>query len=599
MKIQEYLKEHYLITDGAMGTYYEEKYGEDTVLTERVNLTAPERIAGIHREYLEAGARLIRTNTFAANTMFLEDMDEVQSVVRAGYDLARQEADTYMAEHPGEQVYVVADLGPIYDMEHMEYESVLQEYREICDTFLACGADCFVLETQNEFTYIEPITQYIKSKSDAFILIQFAVDRTGYSRAGLSVQRIITQAAECQAVDAYGFNCEVDSTHLYQFLKDATFPAQKPVSALPNAGYPCVLRGKTIYTNNADYYVEKMKQVAGLGIDILGGCCGTTPEYIQGLAEALRGAEKPEKHIGVLSTDPVKKQRSEFETKLKNGEKVFVVELDPPFGLDIEKAINGAKLLREAGVDMITLADSPMARTRMDAGQLAVRMQQECQVQVMPHIACRDRNVIAMRGSVLGMHMNGIRNFLVVTGDPVSRADRECVKSVFDFNSIRFMQYLKEMNQEVFSEEPVFYGGALNYQGTNVDAIADRIQLKQENGCGYFLTQPVYCREDADRLRELKQRTGAKIICGIMPLVSYKNACFVQNSMAGIQIGDEVVSRYRPDMSREEAEDVSVEISLEVASWMQDFADGYYLMTPFNRAGLVRRVMEEIRKRNW
>ena len=424
--IRDYIKNNYLITDGAMGTYYEEKYGEDTVLAEQVNLTAPNRIAAIHREYMEAGARLIRTNTFAANTMFLDNMEMVLSVVGAGYELAKREADAFMQSHPGEQVYVAADLGPIYDMEHMEYESVMAEYRQICDTFLDCGADCFVLETQSEFTYIEPVAQYIRSKSDAFILVQFAVDRTGYSRAGLSVQRIINQAAECTAVDAYGFNCEVDSTHLYQFLKNVTFPNGKPVSALPNAGYPCVLRGKTIYTNNAAYYEEKMNQVAELGIDILGGCCGTTPEYIRELSRCLKEREKPGKRIGVTNTDPVKKHRSEFEKKLRNGEKVFVVELDPPFALDIEKVVSGAKLLREAGVDLVTLSDSPMARTRMDAGQLAVRLQQECQVNVMPHLACRDRNVIAMRGNMLGMHMNGIRNFLVVTGDPVSRADREC-----------------------------------------------------------------------------------------------------------------------------------------------------------------------------
>lgn len=593
--IRDYIKNNYLITDGAMGTYYETKYGEDTVLTEQVNLTNPKRIAAIHREYMEAGARLIRTNTFAANTMFLDDMETVLSVVRAGYELGKKEAEDFMQSHPGEQVFVAADLGPIYDMEHMEYESVLAEYRQICDVFLECGADCFVLETQSEFTYIEPVTQYIRAKSDAFILVQFAVDRTGYSRAGLSVQRIIKQASECGTVDAYGFNCEVDSTHLYQFLKDVTFPGDKPVSALPNAGYPCVLRGKTIYTNNAAYYVEKMQLVADLGIDIVGGCCGTTPEYIRGLAESLKGKKKPDKRIGVTSSDPVKKHRSEFEKKLRNGEKVFVVELDPPFALDIDKVVNGAKLLKEAGVDMITLSDSPMARTRMDAGQLAVRLQQECQVQVMPHIACRDRNVIAMRGSMLGMHMNGIRNFLMVTGDPVSRADRECVKSVFDFNSIKFMQYVKEMNQEVFSEQPVFYGGALNYQGTNVEAIAKRMQLKQEAGCGFFLTQPVYRAEDVARLRELKERTGAKIICGIMPLVSYKNACFVQSAMAGIHIPDQVVNRYREDMSREEAEETAVELSLEMAEMMRDFADGYYLMTPFNRAGLIRRIMEGIR----
>lgn len=598
MKLQEYLQENRLITDGAMGTYYEEKYGEDGLLTELANLKYPERIAAIHREYLEAGARLIRTNTFAANTMFVDKMETVLDTVKAGYRLARQEADCFMKSHPEQQVYVAADLGPIYDMEYAGYEQVVEEYRRICDAFLECGADLFVFETQNDFTYLKPVTDYIRQHTEAFILVQFAVDKSGYTRAGLSMKRVIEQAAMAESIDAYGFNCGMDSTHLYQMLKDVAFPNEKYISALPNAGYPCVLRGRTIYANNADYFVEKMNLAAGLGVDIVGGCCGTTPAYIRALAKSLAGKQKMPKRVGVAEKEHRQKRHSALEEKLKHGEKAYIVELDPPFQLDTHKVEENARLLKEAGVDLITLSDSPMARTRMDAGQLAIRLRQECQVDVMPHIACRDRNVIAMRGNLLGMHRNGIRHFLVVTGDPVSRADRERVKSVFDFNSIKFMEYIQEMNQDVFAEEPVLYGGALNYQGINVDAIVKRMELKMEAGCSFFLTQPVYTTEDVERLRLLKERTKARLLCGIMPLVSYKNACFVQSVMPGIRVTDEVVTRYREDMSREEAEEAAVEISLEMADQMYDFADGFYLMTPFNRAGLIKRIIEKIRSRH-
>lgn len=599
MNIREYIKNNRIITDGAMGTYYEVKYGRERVLSEKDNIRHPKRIKEIHKEYLEAGARLIRTNTFAANTMFLSDMKTVLKTVREGYRIAAEAVLEFEENHPDDMAYVAADLGPIYDLDHQEYEKVLQEYKAICDEFLACGADCFVMETQSDFVYIEPVTSYIREKSDAFVIVQFALDKSGYTRAGLSAPRVVAKASELDAIDAYGFNCEMDSTHMYQMLKEQTFPNEKYVSALPNAGYPYTLRGKTIYSNNASYYVDKMEQIAGLGIDIVGGCCGTTPEYIRILSERLEPIRRADKRIGVIETaDVTDSKLSVFEEKLMRGEKTYIVELDPPFSNDISKVEKGAWELKEAKVDMLTISDSPMARARMDAGQLAVKLQKECKVAVMPHISCRDRNVIALRAGLLGMYMNDIRHMLIVTGDPVSRADRERVTSVFDFNSIRLMQYVQEMNQDVFAGEPLFYGGALNYHGANPDAIIARMQSKKDAGCRCFLTQPVYTAEDVKRLAYIKERIDTKLLCGIMPLVSYKNAMFVKSEMPGIHVSDEIAGRYREDMTREEAEDTAVEISVEIAEQLYEIADGFYFMTPFNRTGLIRKIIEAIRKKH-
>lgn len=598
MNIKERIKQHILITDGAMGTYYEEKYAEEQGLSERANVEYPERIKAIHLEYMEAGARLIRTNTFAANTMFFSDKQEAFDIVRKGYAIAREAVAEFEAVHPGEEIVIAADLGPIYDMDHLEYDNVLEEYKQICDIFLAEGAKCFVLETQSDFVYIEPVTTYIKEHSDAYVLVQFAFDKSGYTRSGLSVKRVAVQAAGLATIDAYGFNCEMDSTHMYQMLEKLDFPNEKPVSVLPNAGYPYMLRGKTIYSNNAAYFVEKMKLIAGLGIDIAGGCCGTTPEYIGQLSQALENIPHATKRFGVVAQEQVKAQLSVFEEKLMRGEKTYIVELDPPFNTDCTKQLKGAGKLKHAQVDLITLSDSPMARARMDAGQLAVKLQQETGVAVMPHISCRDRNVIALRSGMLGMHMNGIRHFLMVTGDPVSRADRERVTAVFDFNSIKFMQYVKEMNADVFAEEPVFYGGALNYHGANPDAIIARMKLKCEEGCSCFLTQPIYTIEDVERIRYIKERTDTRILCGIMPLVSYKNAMFVQNEMPGIHVSEEIVNRYREDMTREEAEEAAIAISVETAEQLYEIADGFYFMTPFNRTELICKIIEAIRAKH-
>lgn len=276
-------------------------------------------------------------------------------------------------------------------------------------------------------------------------------------------------------------------------------------------------------------------------------------------------------------------------------EKICIVELDPPFDIHIEKVMQGAALLKEAGADLLTLADSPMARSRMDAGRLAAKVQGEIGIPVMPHICCRDKNVIAMRSGILGDYMNGLRYFLVVTGDPVGRNDKGIVTPVFDFNSIRFMEYLKEMNADIFSEEPVCFAGALNYHGANPDAIVKRVKQKMEQGCSAFLTQPVYSKEDIERIAYIKKKTDAKMLCGIMPLVSYKNAVFIANEMTGIHVPEEVIQRYRPDMTREEGEKAGIALAVWLAEALFETADGYYFMTPFNRAGMMAEIIRNVK----
>lgn len=591
MQLREYLKQGRLITDGAMGTYFEAKYPNENKMAEACNLSDPDKIKEIHSEYLRSGAKLIRTNTFAANTMFFENMDTVKQLIRAGFQIAEE-----AVAESGDAAFVAADIGPIYDSQFLGKEQVLEEYFEICDTFLECGAEIFVLETQAEFTYVDVVAEYLKKKKDVFIIVQFSVDKNGYTRNGLSMERIIKTAAASEHIDAYGFNCGVGAAHLSRLLGKVTFPSDKYITALPNAGYPIELRGKIIYGDNRKYFVEMLEHIAGLGVEILGGCCGTTPEYIRDVCRTL--ADKPliPKKIG-SSDMPVKEQKVlPVEERLKQGQKVYIVELDPPFDTNIKKVMQGAKLLKEAGADLMTLADSPMARIRMDAGKLAAKVQREVGILVMPHICCRDKNVIAMRSGILGDYVNDLRYFLVVTGDPVGRADKGAITPVFDFNSIRFMEYLSEMNQDVFSEEPVYYGGALNYHGANADAICERVRLKMEKGCRMFLTQPVYSKEDIERITYIKEKTGAKIMCGIMPLVSYKNAMFMANEMPGIKIPEEIVERYQPDMTREEAEAVGIALAVELADAMKDIADGYYFMTPFNRAGMIAKIIQKVKK---
>ena len=598
MDIRTYLKSHLLITDGAMGTYYSSCYPDGDTLVERENILHPQRIFHIHQEYLKSGANLLRTNTFAVNSSFFDGKEEIEKHILAGYELAKQAVEAFEKENPsdGEYHFIAADLGTIYDLESGDGEDVLEEYRFLIDCHLKTGAEIFLFETQSDLFYLKDLVSYLKKRRpDAFVMVSFSFDKNGYTKAGLRLERMVEQVAAMGEVDAYGFNCGVEGNHMYQLLSRLTFPNDKYLMALPNAGYPMVLRGKTIYGKNLSYFLRMEEKLYELGVDILGGCCGTTPEYISGIRERLSGVEKKEKRIGAAAPDVPRRTESDFWKKLQRGEKPFVVELDPPFDLNTKKVVEGARLLREHQVDLLTLSDSPMARARMDASLLGSRIQREVGISVMPHISCRDRNVISLRGTVLGDYDNDIKHFLLVTGDPVAQCDRGAVTQVFDYNSIKFMGFVQEMNEDLFAADKVVYGGALNYHGNNPEAIARRMKQKMERGCSYFLTQPVYCGEDVKRLAWLREQTGAKIIAGILPLVSYRNALFMANEMPGVYIPEEILGAYDPKMSREEAEDTAVRISVKLAEDLYPVSDGFYFMTPFNRVGLICRIIDRIR----
>lgn len=595
MRLEEYLKQNILLTDGAMGTYYNHKYAED-MEAEEANLYCPDRIAAIHKEYIEAGAKLIRTNTFAVNHTLFPDRTVCEKAFCAALDIAKN-----AVMESGKDVAIAASIGPIHESREDADEMIWEEYCSIIDLCLGKGIHNFVFETFSDPKWIGRLSGYCKEKCDhAFVIAQFSVNPMGYTGDGYSVHELIRRMEKLSTLDAYGFNCGVGGAHLKKLLQKESFGEQTLLSVLPNAGYQQELRGRMRYSDKPDYYAKHMEELVSLGANIIGGCCGTTPDHIRILSEMLKEKTVCEKRLFPENMDPdhasENKNLTPFMDKLNSGEKVIVVELDAPFDVNTEKFQKGLYVLKDHGADIITVSDSPLARARADASLLAVYGKNIADVQIMPHVAMRDRNLIGLRAEVLGAHVNGIRDLLVITGDPVGRDDRGKITGVFDMNSIRFMDYLKHMNEEVFGNEPVCYGGALNYDGSNINAIISRMKKKMEAGCSYFLTQPLFSDGDIDRIRELKEKTGAKIICGIMPIVSYRNALFMQNEMPGIHIDDAIVAQYKPDMSREDAEKVAIGISTKIAGKLADIADGYYIMTPFHRVELVVKIMDMIRK---
>ncbi len=594
------LQRQKLLFDGAFGTYYAYLY-DTKELPELANAEHPERVKRIHEEYIEAGARIIRTNTFASNTFTLNaSLEAVQENIRQGYKLAQaavREVGTAVAvaekqttDSQGESVYIAADIGQIPCENQEDKERVAQEYVTICRTFLEEGAKILVFETMSDLEDIKEALAFIGDK--AFVIVQFSVNQFGYSHSGLSARKLINQAEKMPAIDAIGFNCGVGPGHMQQLIRSVQFGGTKFLTALPNAGYPQIVQNRMIFDNkNVDYFAEKVCDIAAEGADIVGGCCGTTPEYIKKINEKLAAAQSVKKQKMQARVEiPVPKENNAFWAGKEN-KKLIAVELAPPLGSDDEKLMDAAHLLLKSGVDVLTFPDSPSGRTRADSILMAEKVARETGMCVMPHICCRDKNAIAMRSQLLGAHINHIHNFLVITGDPIPSVVRNSIKSVFNFDSVGLMRIINDMNEDQFAEAPVCYGGAINQGRRNLDVEIGRVKKKMEAGATFFLTQPVSTQEGVERLRQVKQETGARILCGIMPFVSLKNATFMQNEMTGIDVTEEVLARYREDMTREEGEAAGIQLAKEMMALTDDFVDGYYFSFPFNRVSMLEKIL--------
>lgn len=621
MKLKEFLQNNILLMDGAMGTYYQQLQEHKEDIAELANLLEPELVLKIHREYLEAGADIIRTNTFAVNSVVLSRVSSKvrEDLLRRACRIAKQ-AVAEERERTGRECFVAADMGPIAGGGEQDTEEILSEYYHICDVFLSEGMDIFWLETFPSMELVPEILAYIKEKAaDSFCTVSFCINKNGFTTAGQKAERLLFAEGLKQA-DAIGFNCGIGSVHLKSVLSKCRLPKDVFVLAAPNAGYAEAFSSRAAFLNSAGYFGENMARIAELGVDILGGCCGTMPSFIRETkkriigktaVERISGEEyqklrEEEKKVASKTVAPIATSEKLQETrntvvslnntlkdKLLRGEKVVAVELDPPYNADGEKLLACAKTLSGYPVDVLTFADSPMGRSRADSTLTALHINKETGMQVVPHVCCRDRNVIAMRSLLLGAHMNGLRNLLIVTGDPVPGDDRKNVTGVFDYNSIRFMKYVSEMNAELFGADGFFYGGALNYNFPNAEKVAERMEKKMAAGCSFFLTQPVFSDEDVARIKWLKEHTGAKILAGILPPVSLKNASFIRNEMAGMNVPDEIMERYHADMTREEGEAAGAQIAKDLMQKLDPFVDGYYFMLPFNRVSLMERIFEE------
>jgi homocysteine S-methyltransferase len=362
---------------------------------------------------------------------------------------------------------------------------------------------------------------------------------------------------------------------------------------MPNAGYPTVLGRRTVFQGTPDYFGDKLAQIAQAGAAIVGGCCGTTPAHI---AQARAALEKA-RPVSVSVRPKEQPQRPAPEgnslwEKLENGKRVLAVELDPPVDDAVGPFLEGVRALRDAGADAVTIADCPVGRPRADSSLLACKVKRELGMEPLPHMTCRDRNLNATKALLLGLSMEGVHNVLLVTGDPIPTGDREVVKSVFNFNSRKLARFVETLNQQTLTT-PFRAYGALNVNAVNFDVELGLALEKEECGVVGFLTQPVLSQEGLDNLKKARAALKGKLLGGIFPVVSHKNACFLNNEVSGIQVCDQIVSMYQ-GKDRDEGEALAVTISAQVAREITPYTDGLYLITPFRRVELMGRILKEI-----
>jgi len=592
--IKEYLKNTVLISDGAMGTYYSELTGNDVSYCEFANLNDKETIRKIHSEYIEAGAKLIRTNTFSANIYDLGVSKEIlKDIIKSGINIAKEAAED-------KSVFIGGSIGPIKeDNLDDSYNNILNEYKYIVDCFLEENIDIFIFETFSNYNYLKEISEYIKEKNKkSFILTQFAVKPDGFTRDGLSVTKLVNSVKDINEIDSYGFNCGSGPMHISEIINSLNI-GNDIVSALPNAGYPEIVHERTVYPNNPVYFAKKISDIKLMGASIIGGCCGTNPKYIKQIASLIHENSK------VVNTtirkeekvkDNERKVENTFKNKLDNNKFVIAIELSAPINADISKIIAGAKICKENNIDLVTVPDSPMSKVRADSTIISAKIKREIGIEAMPHICCRDKNTNAIRSTLIGSHIEDIRNVLAITGDPISDASKVETKSVFNLNSFRLMELIKDMNSELFTDDNILIGGALNLNVVNKDVEFNRMLKKIDKGAKFFLTQPVYDDKAIEFLKTIKEKTNVKILAGLLPVVNYKNAIFLNNELPGVTIPDKYVKMFLEDMSKEEAQEVGVKITVEIGKKLKDICDGLYFITPFNRVEMLMEIIKRIKE---
>ena len=588
---KEALGKKILVCDGAMGTYLYRKGIYINHSFDQLNLTKPELVREVHREYISAGADIIETNSFGANRYRLAKFGLDDSVKEINIAAARNAA--YEARGG---IYVAGSVGPlgveIAPLGKLEPGEAISAFEEQIAALIEGGADLIIFETFLSSVELELAVRAARNISaDIPIIAQMSFNDDSTTVLGESVEKVV-RLLDSLPLDVIGVNCSVGPAPMLDVVAKMAAISEKPISAMPNAGQPRLVEGRLIYMTTPEYLTTYAKRFIRSGVKIIGGCCGTTPEHIKQLTQTARALSPSRVTVEVQIKDdeePVQvvptAEKSAFAKKLAQGKFVTCVELLPPKGADPARVLKQARKLKKAGVDASNIPDGPRAVARMSPMSLALLFKDEVGMDPVLHYTCRDRNILGMQSDILGAHAIGLRNILVVTGDPPKLGNYPDATAVYDVDAIGLVKIVNNLNHGLDVSGSRFgvptaihIGVGANPVAINFDEEVGRLRQKVENGAEYILTQPVFDTEKFFHFMEVIEDIKVPILIGILPLASLKMADFLHNEVPGMSVPGEV--RARLEKAGDGAAKEGIEMAVEALELTRKYVQGVYVMSP-------------------
>ena len=608
LDLREYLQQHLLVGDGAMATQLHRLGVPVGISFEELCISNPKLVLEVHNSYCQAGARLLETNTFAANRDALARYGmehRVTRINRQAVSLAREAAQG--------EAYVAGSIGSILAgrVRKKVWDEYRDQYEEQAIALLHAGVDALLLETFLDLEELLLAIDVIRPLTNIPLITQLATLEVGRTRDGYSLTDAFARL-ETAGADVIGLNCRLGPAEILRSFEQVQAPKGAVLSAFPNAGRLGLTDGEYAYKSTADYFAESALRLREQGVRLIGGCCGTTPEHVRAMADALAALEPKERvnptivpgeRPQVTVTSIRDQDRPSIVEKVKNGTTI-IVEFDPPRDLDAESFLEGCCELHKAGADAITLADNSLATVRMSNMALGALMKSRYGLDPLLHLACRDRNLIGQQSHLMGLHALGIDQILVITGDPSRFGDLPGASSVFDVTSFDLIRMVKQLNEGIsFSGRPLkqkaqfIVGAAFNPNVRQIDAAIARLEKKVEAGADYIMTQPVYDAESIKLVYEATKHIGVPVFIGIMPLTSQRNAEFLHNEVPGIKLSAEALERMKR-VQGEEARQEGIKIAKELVDTAIRYFRGIYLITPFNYYAMAAELIQYTRQQS-
>jgi len=603
------LKQSPVLCDGATGTLLYAKGIFINRCYDELNVSQPELIRGLHHEYMQAGAEIIETNTFGANSFRLarHSMENrVREINCAGVSLAKEAAKSF-------DVWVAGSVGPlgvrIEPLGKTSFEEARAAFREQIAALVEGGVDLLMLET---FGYVEELHQAILAARDVNptipVVAHVTIDEDGNCLDG-STPESFTPRIESWGADVIGCNCSVGPVAMLDVIERVRALTSLPLAAQPNAGMPRSVEGRNIYLCSPEYMASYARKFVAAGVRLVGGCCGTTAEHIRVMKSALRVGEArakaaPSKSHGeaVVNAAPAVplEKRSKLGAKIAAGEFLTMVEIVPPKGTDIRKEIEGARFLKSVGVDAINIPDSPRASARMSNQALSLLVQQEVGIEAILHYTCRDRNVLSMQSDLLGAAALGIHNLICITGDPPKMGNYPDATAVFDVDAIGLVNIVHNLNcgldiggNPLGTGTSFVIGVGANPGLPNIDEEIKRFEYQVEAGAECVVTQPVFDLKLLEVFLHRIEHCKIPVIAGIWPLVSVRNAEFMKNELR-VSVPDSILERMAGAKTPEAAREEGIAIAREMLIAVRDMVQGAQISAPSGRYSAAADVLEAL-----